>query len=58
MENPEMIPVSEFCHHYNIEVSFIHTLEQTGLVEISKSEETAYIPVDQLASLERILRLY
>ncbi len=56
MEN--LIPAYEFCANHNIEISFIHSLQETGLIEITTIEETGYIPSSQLQELERIVRLH
>jgi hypothetical protein len=53
-----LIPAVEFCASHNIEVSFIRSLQQTGLIEISSVEETIYINESQLQDLERIIHLY
>jgi hypothetical protein len=53
-----LIPAIEFCASHNIEVSFIRSLQQTGLIEISSVEETIYIHESQLQDLERIIHLY
>lgn len=56
MEN--LISAYEFCANHNIEISFIHSLEETGLIEMTTIEETGYIPSSQLQELERIVRLH
>jgi chaperone modulatory protein CbpM len=56
MEN--LIPAAEFCANQNIEFSFIRSLQETGLIEITTIEETVYIHASQLQELERILHLY
>jgi hypothetical protein len=53
-----LIPAVEFCASHNIEVSFIRSLQQTGLIEITSVEETVYIHESQLQDLERIIHLY
>jgi hypothetical protein len=53
-----LIPADEFCANHNIEISFIRTLQETGLIEITTIEETGYINASQLYELERIVRLY
>lgn len=58
MDKKNLIPAHEFCVSHNIEVSFIHTLEETGLIEMTTIEETGFIPANQLQQLERIIRLY
>jgi hypothetical protein len=53
-----LIPAVEFCASHNIEVSFIRSLQQSGLIEVSSVEETIYIHESQLQDLERIIHLY
>ncbi|MCX6271166.1 MAG: MerR family transcriptional regulator [Bacteroidetes bacterium] len=53
-----LIPVNEFCTHHNIGISFIHSLQETGLIEIKTVEESVYIHKSRLPELERIVRLY
>ena len=56
MEN--LIPAVEFCASHNIEVSFIRSLQQTGLIEITSVQEEVYLHTRQLPDLERIIHLY
>ena len=58
MQTEEMIPADEFCIHHNIELSFIYSLKESGLIEISSVEEKVFVPVSQLNQLERLMRLY
>jgi chaperone modulatory protein CbpM len=53
-----LIPANEFCANHNIEISFIRSLQETGLIEITTIEETAFIHANQLQELERIVHLY
>ncbi len=53
-----LIPAYEFCVNHNIEVSFIRTLQESGMIEITTVEDTGYIPADQLRELERIIHLH
>jgi hypothetical protein len=56
MEN--LIPVDVICENHNIEISFLYSLQDTGMIEITTIEETAYIQESQLHDLESIVRLY
>ena len=58
MQTEYLIAVDEFCANHNIEVSFIRSLQQNGLIEISTIKETGFIDAGQLRQLERIVRLY
>ena len=58
MQTEEMIAADEFCIHHNIKLSFIHSLKESGLLEISSTDEKIFVPVNQLNRLEKLVRLY
>jgi len=58
MQTKNYIAVNEFCINHNIEVSFISSLQETGLIEIAFVEETAFIDADQLQQVEKFIRFY
>lgn len=58
MEMKKLISTHEFCASHHVEISFIHSLEETGLIEITTIEEIGFIPISQLQQLEKIVRLY
>ncbi len=58
METRNLISVEDFCSNHQIEISFISTLQESGLIEITTIKETVYIDVDQLRKLETLLRFY
>ena len=58
MQTDKMIAADEFCTHHHVELSFIHSLKESGLLEVSVVEEKVYLPVSQLCHLEKIIRLY
>ena len=58
MQPASLIPADTFCVHHNIEYSFIRSMQQYGLVEITTVNETAFIHEDHLNELERFVRLY
>lgn len=58
MQTEEMIAADEFCMYHKIELSFIHSLKDSGLIEIYMVEEKVFLPVSQLSHLERLVRLY
>ena len=53
-----LISAREFCEKYNVEISFIHSLKDTGLIEITTIDETGYIMSSQLQELEKIIHLH
>ena len=58
MQKDNLIAVNEFCINHNIEVSFISSLQKTGLIEIAFVEETAFIDAEQLQQVEKFIRFY
>ena len=58
MLSKNLIPINEFCVNHNIEISFISSLQQTGLIEITTIKETEFIDVAQLRQLEKFVRFY
>jgi chaperone modulatory protein CbpM len=58
MNKESLIPANEFCKNYKIEFSFITSLQEYGLIDITTIGETGYIHEDQLQYLERIVTLY
>jgi hypothetical protein len=58
MKTDKLIAIDVFCANHNIEISFISSLQQTGLIEITTIKETGFIDSDQLLQLEKIVRLY
>ena len=58
MQSEKLTAVDIFCANHNIEISFINSLQQTGLIEITTIKETGFIDSDQLQQLEKIIRFY
>jgi hypothetical protein len=58
MLTEDMIPAETFCIHHNIEMAFIYSLKNSGLVEIAVIEERTFVPLSQLPQLEKVVRLY
>lgn len=53
-----LIKIEEFCASHNIEISFISSLQQNGLIEITTIKEAGFIDSEQLLQLEKFVRLY
>ena len=58
MQTENLIAIEEFCINHNIEISFISSLQQTGLIEITTIKETEFIDADQLQQIEKFIRFY
>lgn len=58
MQTENLIAIRDFCIHHNIEISFISSLQQNGLIEITTIEETDFIDAGQLQQLEKFTHFY
>ena len=58
MESAEMIMLNEFCASHQVEVSFIRSLEEYGLIETIIVNETLCVPGNELSKLEQMIRLH
>ena len=58
MQTEYLIAIDEFCVKHDIEVSFINSLQETGLIEITTIDEAGFIQVDQIRQLEKFIRFY
>jgi len=56
-KNP-LISTRTICSHYNIEISFVDTLNKMGLIQIEIIEQNQFIHQDQIGNLEKIIRLH
>jgi len=58
MQTQDLINANEFCIHHNIEISFIQSLQEAGLVEISVIEESYFVDINELQRLEKLVHFY
>jgi hypothetical protein len=58
MQIVNLITVNEFCSNWKIEVSFIKSLQENGLIEIVSISEIAYIKISQLRQLEQMVSFH
>jgi hypothetical protein len=58
MSDEEIIPLETLCSYYQVERTFVETLESHGLISISYREEQRFIPVEEIAELEKYSRMY
>jgi hypothetical protein len=53
-----LILIETLCTHYEVEVSFIDSLSDLGLIEVQTVEQTRYLPEEKVTHLERMIRLH
>ena len=58
MQTEGLIPVSQFCASHQLEISFIHSLQEFGLIETTTIEQSTFIYDRELPKLEQIARLH
>ena len=58
MAQEELISANDFCTYHRIEVSFLQSLQEYGLVELTTVQETVYLQPDQLNTVESLVRLH
>jgi chaperone modulatory protein CbpM len=58
MATATLISTNDFCTWHEVEYTFISTLHEAGLVEISVIDQTEYIPETELQKLERMIRMH
>ncbi len=58
MKEQQLISTQTLCSQYNIEISFVDTLNKMGLIQIEIIEQNQYIHQDQISDLEKIIRLH
>lgn len=58
MENEEMIRIELICTGYNVEPSFIDSLQDFGLIEIRTIDESKFLDATKINDLEKMIRLH
>ena len=58
MTSEEMVAAHEFCISHNVKMSFLYSLSEAGLLEITTVEQTVFIKQDHLLELEKFVRLH
>jgi hypothetical protein len=58
MEKDELIRIESFCMVYEVEPSFLHILEESGLVEIVHEHDQEFITAASLELVDKFLRIH
>ncbi|PWS26971.1 MerR family transcriptional regulator [Pedobacter yonginense] len=56
MEN-NLISIEDICSFYNIEMNFVRSLEEFGLVQTTILKKTVFLNTEELTKLEPYIRL-
>ncbi|MDO3627941.1 chaperone modulator CbpM [Mucilaginibacter sp. BT774] len=58
MSTATLISTTEFCTWHQVEHTFIHSLSEAGLIEITLIDQDEFIHETQLQRLEKMVRLH
>jgi chaperone modulatory protein CbpM len=58
MDNIQLITADQFCTHYQVNIAFVHALDELGLIETVIQEDTEFVQVPHLRKIEQIIRLH
>jgi hypothetical protein len=58
MQIENLIDINEICASHNIEISFISSLQKTGLIEIKTIDDVLFIDTGQVQQLEKCIHLH
>lgn len=58
MQKKNLIAIDEFCTLHDVEISFVSSLQQTGLIHVITVEEDRYIDAENFKILERYARFH
>jgi chaperone modulatory protein CbpM len=58
METTQLIAADQFCAHYQVNIAFVHALNELGLIETVIREETEFVQITHLRKIEQIIRLH
>ena len=56
MSSEELIPAREFCTFHHVELSFIHSMHDSGLIGVTVRDGAVFLPADELPKLEKLVR--
>lgn len=58
MENDQLIAIEVFCTSYDVEYSFVESLQEHDLIETVVVNNTRFLQIPELSRIERIIRLH
>lgn len=58
MDREKFITITEICTWHSIEDSFIRSLNEYGLVEITTVEDQEFLAKEQIRDLEKMIRMH
>lgn len=54
----DFITVTEYCVKYDIEPSFINSLEESGIIILTNIDQERFIQIEQLPEMDRYIHFH
>ncbi|WP_316818656.1 chaperone modulator CbpM [Pedobacter nyackensis] len=54
----DLIAITEYCIRYDIEPSFIDSLEETGIILLTNIDQEKFIRMEQLPEIDRYIHFH
>lgn len=54
----DLIAITEYCIKYDIEPSFIDSLEETGIILLTNIDQERFIRIEQLPEIDRYIHFH
>lgn len=58
MNTDNLIRIEYFCEQYNVELTFINSLQEFGLINVMVVEDSKYLSNEDLKEIEKLIRLH
>jgi chaperone modulatory protein CbpM len=58
MPTTQLIAAADFCIYHDIDLSFIESLQHSGLITVVVQQEKLFVEEEELPQLEKMVRLY
>ena len=58
MNTDNLLRIEQFCEHYNVEFTFVNSLQEIGLIKIIVIEDSHYLSADDLKEIEKLVHLH
>jgi pyridoxine 5'-phosphate synthase PdxJ len=58
MNTDNLIRIEYFCEQYNVELAFVNSLHEFGLINLRVVEDSKYLSNEDLKEIEKLIRLH
>jgi chaperone modulatory protein CbpM len=58
MDTGQLVPIAIFCKHEEVEIAFVRSLQERGLIEVIVQDDEPCIAPDHLPRLEQLARMH